>query len=480
MDARQRLVLLNAELKRRFKLARKKYDFTDYNFPLQKEILQDLARFQAWQCTRRFGKSTSFGKKALNIAVNNPGAKILYLALTRDSAIGILWGILENELKQQGMVEGIDYKTDKTNAVFTFRGSDESDPFKGGGTIKFFGVNSNANEMKKILGQAYDLVGIDECGSMTVDMQVLILQMILAALSDRRGSLVLLGTAENIPNTFFEEVTSEKEKSLDWKIYKCSTVDNPYMAKQFKEDMEMILRNNPLAAETSWFRTHWLNEWCADDDLIIIKNNPDLNHIEKLPESDNWIYGLGVDLGFNDATSFVIGAVSSDYEHYYTVEAFKASGMDFTDTANIIKKYNSIYGFTFAVVDGANKQGVAEMQRRHDLGLTLESADKTDKATFLRLMADDYKQGRVKHVSTATTQLDEEQGQLMWIKGTDKEDPRCQNHLNDGQLYIWRKMRPYFEPKENKCKTPDEEMENQFKKELEEAIRAEEEMALLF
>lgn len=480
MNPRERLILLNAELKRRFKTGRKKYDFTDRNFPLQQEILEDHARFQGWQCTRRFGKSTSFAKKALNIAVNNPGSKVLYLALTIGSAVGILWDILEKELKQQGLLEGIDYKTDKTNAVFTFRGTDERDPFKGGGTIKFFGVNSNANEMKKILGQAYDLVGIDECGSMTIDMNVLILQMILAALSDRRGSLVLLGTAENIPNTFFEAVASGKENSLSWKVYKCSTLDNPYMAKQFQEDMDMILKNNPLAVETSWFRTHWLNQWCADDDLIIIRNDADINSIDALPDYDDWIYGLGVDLGFNDASSFVVSAMSSKSPYLYVADAFKLSGMDFTDVANTIKKLNEIYKFTFAEVDGANKQGVQEMQRRHDLGVTLNPADKTDKATYLRLMSDDYKQGKVKLVTTTTTQLKEEQDQLMWIKDTDKEDPRCQNHLNDGALYIWRKMRVYFEPLEEECKTPDQEMEEQFKKELEEARKAEEEMALLF
>jgi hypothetical protein len=95
-------------------------------------------------------------------------------------------------------------------------------------------------------------------------------------------------------------------------------------------------------------------------------------------------------------------------------------------------------------VDGANKQGVQEMQNRHDLGIKLNSAEKSDKATYLRLMNDDYLQGRIKHVGKDCEQLEDEQSKLMWIKGSDKEDPRCQNHCNDGALYIWRKMRTYF------------------------------------
>jgi hypothetical protein len=50
-----------------------------------------------------------------------------------------------------------------------------------------------------------------------------------------------------------------------------------------------------------------MNEWCADDDLVIIRFNNEINRIEKLPEYGDWIFGLGVDLGFNDATSFTVG-----------------------------------------------------------------------------------------------------------------------------------------------------------------------------
>lgn len=475
MDAAKLLKLHTEEIKRRFPTlalaVAEKHDFTDYNFPLQAQILQDKSRFQAWQCTRRFGKSTGFAKKVLNTIVNTPDSKALYLALTFGSSVGILWSIIEGELKSRSIEEGRDYRTDKTSGEFHFNN---------GGMLKFVGVNANYKEMDKILGQAYDHVGVDECGSMNVDMESLIMNKILASLTDRRGHLTLLGTSENIPNTFFEKVTSKQESSLDWSVYKCSTLDNPYMANQFKEDMDMILRNNPLAIEASWFKTHWLNLWCADDDLLIIRNDPSINEVDSLPDMKDWIYGLGVDLGFNDATSFTVNAMSPKSPYLYTLQSFKSPGLDFTGTAQIIRQLNQEYGFTFAEVDGANKQGVQEMQNRHDLGVRLTPAEKTDKAIYLRLFNDDYKQGKIKHIKGKCNPLTAEQSQLMWIKDSDKEDPRCENHCNDGALYIWRKMRTYFKAEVTPWKSKEQLMEDQFLKEGQELKEEMEEMSLLY
>lgn len=468
MSDRRLLALHLEEIKRRFpSVARVRYDYSDPIFHLQNKILADKSRFQGWQATRRGAKSTTFGKKACDCASNNPGSKVLYLALTLDSAKGILWDSIEKELTEKGVA---------------FKGYQREGRFEleNGSVIRFFGVDSNYKEMKKILGQAYDLVGIDECGSMTVDMQTLVMQMILAALSDRRGSLVLLGTSENIPNTFFESVMSGKETSLPWVKYVWDTSQNPYMAEQFKADKELILKNNPLAINASWFKTHWLNQWCADDDLVIIRFDENINSVDKLPDFDDWIYGLGVDLGFDDDSSFVVNAISANSPYLYRLEALKSPGLDFTGVSTVIKQLNSKYHFTWAVIDGANKQGVQEMQNRHDLGVTLEAAEKTDKASFLRLMGDDYKEGRIKHVKGKCKPLEDEQSQLMWIKDSDVEDPRCSNHCNDAGLYSWRKMRTYFKAEESQWKTKDQKMEDQFLEEANRIRQEEEELALLY
>lgn len=469
MDSASLLKLHLEELKRRFPAlalaAAEKYDFVDYNFKRQAAILADEGRFQAWLFTRRFGKSTTFAKKGCGVNANNPGSKTLFLALTLDSAKGIIQDAVEKELLEKN----VPFRLYEREGIFDF---------KNGAMFRCFGVDSNYKEMKKILGQAYDLVGIDESGSMTVDVETLIMQMILAALVDRNGSLVMLGTAENIPNTFYQKVTDGQHLDLPWSIHKGNTEESPYTGPNFKKEKESLIRNNPNVVKTSWFRTHWLNEWCADDDLLIIRHSEHLNETTDYPRGEVF-YCLGVDLGFNDASSFTVCAYSRNDPNLYVIESFKIGGMDFTDTANTIKTLQGRFDFYRIIVDGANKQGVEELKRRH--GIPLTNAEKTDKATFLRALSDDYKQGRVLVHKDKSKALIDEQSKLMWLKDTEKEDPRCENHCNDSLLYAWRECRNYLsQPEVSEWKTPDQKMEDQFLEEARQMLEEREELSLLY
>lgn len=441
-----------------------KPDFTDYNFPVQQQVLADPSRAQAWQCTRRAGKSTAWSKKCLNRLASDPGGKALYLALTLDSAKGILWDMIEQELD----AKKLSYKGYRQEGRFELWN---------GSTLRFYGVDSSYKEMKRLLGQAYVEVGIDEAGSMTIDMQTLVYQMIWPALSDRTGNLTLLGTPENIPQTFFQSVTENKETALKWSIHKWTAHDNPYMAKQWARDIDEFLRNDPNIANTSWFKTHYLNQWCADDDLLIVRVS-DYNLADKLPERKaGWLYVMGVDLGFNDASAFVVWAYHPDEKYAYVIRALKSREMDLTDVANQIKILRQQYPIYKIVVDGANKQGVEEMKNRH--ALPLEVAEKTDKATQLRIMSDEVRQGTVRLLPEAYD-LRDEWAQLQWKKGTSDEDPRCENHLSDATLYSFKLIMTNKEIPKEKTWSPDDQMKNLFEEESRRERERLQEMRFLF
>jgi len=447
MDAKdaRRLQVLLAELKRRGELYT---DFSDKRFEVQTTVLGDKARAQAWQCTRRAGKSTTFAKKALNRIVNNPGCKALYLALTLDSAKGILWDIVEGELDAKGIPHQ-DYKQEGRFEL------------KNGSSLKFFGVDATYREMKRILGQAYACVGLDECGSMTVDMETLVYQNIWPALSDHRGDLVLLGTPENIPRTFFQRVSEGKEQTLAWSVHKWTAYDNPYMAAQWAEMIADLMKNDPGVVNTSWFKTHYLNLWCADDQLLILTIDKH-NYVDELPEGELF-YVLGVDLGFDDASAFTVLAFNYLKRDIYVARSFKKPGMDFTDVANMINKLKSEFPIHKIVVDGANKQGVEEIKKRHVINM--QAAEKTDKNTHLRLLADDFKQGIIKIVRGECDDLVREAAGLQWKADFSGEDPRCENHCVDSALYGWRYTINNRKPIEEKIWTPDQLIEKQLRDE---------------
>jgi phage terminase large subunit len=447
MDAKdvRRLQAIVEELRRRGLAT---VEFSDERFKIQQQVLRDKSRAQAWKCTRRAGKSTTFGKKALNRIVNNPNNKALYLALTLDSAKGILWDIIERELDEHR----VPHQGYRQEGRFQL---------KNGSQLKFFGVDATYREMKRILGQAYACVGLDECGSMTVDMENLVYQNIWPALSDHGGDLVLLGTAENIPRTFFQRVTEGKEKTLDWKVYEWTAHDNPYMATQWSEMINDMIRNDPSVVNASWFKTHYLNMWCADDSLLIVHVDSH-NFVDGLPGRELF-YVLGVDLGYNDASAFTVLAYHPSIREIYVAKSFKHTEMDFTAVAETINRLKSEFPVHQTVIDGANKQGVEEIKRRH--GISLVSAEKTDKNTYLRLLADDFRQGVIKLVRGECDDLARELAELQWKSDYSGEDPRCANHNSDSLLYGWRYTMNTRTPTKEKIWTPDEQLRRQFQEE---------------
>lgn len=388
------------------------------------------------------------------------------MALTLDSAKAILWSVVEEILDEKK----IRYRPYKQPGVFEIE-PESAVARSQWSKLRFFGVDASYREMRKILGRKIKRVSIDEAGSITVDMDTLVYQMIKPALIDLDGYLTLLGTCENIPGTFFErELKALGDMSKIWKRHIWTTYENPYMSDKWGREIKEILEMNPLARNASWFRTHYLNEWCADDELLIIKHSESINESKVLPNGE-LLYCLGVDLGFNDASSFTVCAYSGRDPYLYVVESFKLSGMDFTDVARTIKRLQGDYEFYRIIVDGAAKQGVEELKNRH--GIPLVNAEKADKATFLRMLNDDYKTGVIKVFKDKCQQLIKEQEQLMWIKDTDKEDPRCENHCNDSLLYAWRECRNYlFKPEYSEWKSENDLMKEQEKREAEEMQRA--------
>lgn len=398
-------------------------------FGKQAGYIFDSSRFRSMLCTRRAGKSNGDVLDNFRIADQYPGSRLVYGALTLDSAVDIAWDIyleFADKLK-------INLKPNKSAYTLTWPNSTR---------VRFFGLDASEKQMRKLLGQKLRKASIDEAGSITVNMVRVCYQMIMPALADLAPNswLTLLGTCENIPNTFFEDVTMGKETTVPWSRHAWTAYDNPHMAIQWAQVIADLKASNPLVVEASWFKTHYLNIWCTDDELKIISYDEG-NIVTVLP-AIKWHYILGVDLGWNDATSFTVVAYSYDSPTVYFVESYKSSQMDFTDVANEIKNLEKRYEFVFYIVDGSNKQGVEEIRNRH--GIPLEPAEKSDKPTYLRLMRDDLITKKAMILDNGCDDLKLEWDSLQWKDAQkDKEDPRCQNHCSDSALYAWRKASHY-------------------------------------
>jgi len=427
----------------------------DPNFPHQTKFIKDDSKLKALFCTRRAAKSYTSGLYLVKECLENPGVNCLFIGLTRDSAKGIIW---------KDILKVINFKN---NLGIVFNETALTATFPNGSVIWVTGVDAEADEMNKLLGRKYKLVVIDEASMYSIDLGLLIYGILKPAMADLNGTICLAGTASNITSGLFFDITNSKEPG--WKLFQWTAHDNPHVAKQWQRELDEIKRDRPLFMETALFKQWYLNQWVIDEDAKVYKFTPERNTAPALPPalSGYWNYVLGVDLAHSpDSTAFVVGAYHEMTPDLYIPYAYKQTQMDITAVAEKIKELEHRFKFQVKVVDGANKQAVAELNNRH--GTNLIAADKTGKVDFIKLMNDELVQGKIKLVLGETKALynpdhklnpKEEKGEyetLIWetdangkVKEPKKEHPTLHNDAADCALYLWRYCFTYlFKPVE--------------------------------
>lgn len=319
--------------------------------------------------------------------------------------------------------------------------------FPNGSVIYLIGVDSSEDEKDKALGQKYKLVIIDEAASYSIDLHALVYGILKPATVDYEGTICLLGTSGNLTKGLFFDVTNNVEPG--WAVHRWTAHDNPYIAKQWQAELDDIAKNRPLFMETPLYKQWYLNQWVIDTDSLVYKFNSERNLYETLPNyvRGDWQYMLGVDLGYEDPSAFVVVAFHEHDKVLYVVDAYKKSKMDITDVANKIKELKAKYNIYKVVIDNANKQAVEEIQKRHQTPLI--PADKTGKNDFIEIMNAELIQARIKVSKRAGAELISEWQNLIWKeKGIKKEEnPACDNHLSDACLYAWRFCYSYLSEK---------------------------------
>lgn len=428
--------LILEELRTRAEM--RNFSVIDENFQKQAAFIRDPARRKAAKCTRRAGKTTAAQIGLVQACIENEGVDTLYIGLTYDTCRRLFWNPLKKLLKRYA--QKISYKLHESRLEVAFGN---------GAHIFCLGMNADKDQMEKMLGGKYKRVVVDESGSFRVDVEKMVEEMLWPALADLEGDIWLIGTPVEFTGSYYYKMTrDDKEPRLPgWSVHEWSGHDNPYMARQWQRELDDILKLRPRFMETPAYKRMWLGKWVIDSSRLVYKYMRDRNWVPELPGNHaDYNYGLGVDLGWDDATTFVLSAYATNSRKLYLMKPFKKSGMDITDVADKIKEYQRRYNILSVVIDGSAKQSVMEMRSRHGLP-GLEAADKRDKAEFIDLFNAELIQGEIVLVGPDTDIIEEEWANLIW--DPEKEDkrqehPGCENHLADAALYIWRKQYQYL------------------------------------
>ncbi len=418
--------------------------FGDESFAEQQAFLDDASSMRVVLCTRRAGKSYGAGLALFRAAYARAGVSCLYVALTRASAKRILW---KDVLKTIDRDRRLGCRFNETELSVTL---------PNGSVIYLLGMDADEGEKEKALGQKFATVVIDEAASFSIDLTELVYGVLKPAVADYRGQISMIGTPGNVKRGLFYDLTEGQDpgapgrwSKLGWSGHRWSARNNPHMRDKWAAEVADLRAANPRIEETPLFRQHYLGQWVVDDDARVyrfdVARNGYRGELPVVAGRGKWHHVVGLDLGFNDSTAWVVAAYHDNDRRLHIVESIKAEKLDITDVAVRTKALLSRYDVDRVVVDGANKQAVEELRRRHDLPMT--TADKTGKADFIELMNGDLIVGNVRvHLERAAS-LAEEWAGLVWdqrVVGRRVEHPACPNHAADAALYAWRHCFAYL------------------------------------
>lgn len=416
-------------------------------FKEQAAFIRSRARKKSLLCPRRAGKSEAGAIYLVLEAIRYPGARCLYIGLTRDTAKRIMWDKLKEVLRRAGI------DATPNEQELTLR-------LANGSAIRLMGLDAHEGMAAKVLGDHYRLIVLDEAASFRIDVKALIKTYLDPATSDDNGTIAMTGTPDpDEARGFFYEVTTGMEPG--WERHRWSTLDNPYMADKHRDRLAEIHELDPLYEDTDEYRCMYLGEWPREQGGRVYAFDRARNLVDEAPELAHHV--LGLDLGWDDDTALVEGGWADGDPTLYLTHAEKCPEMSLEEIAQRVRARTQGKRDVRIVVDGANKQAVMELRSRY--ALPLIAAEKTEKAHNVRLVNDDMRRGRVLVVRgtcgpliTEWTGCDEDGRQvpgataLVWdsraLNGKvprKVEDPRCANHAADSALYLIRASRAWRE-----------------------------------
>lgn len=394
-------------------------DLLATSFPEQTDFIKDESKLKFALTCRRAGKSYAAALMLYDKCINGSDITCAYIGLTRDSAKNVIIPHLK-EIKKN------------FNIKCRFMKSPASVQFPNGSSILFFGINDTEEEREKLLGQHFKLAIIDEGASYNIDLKAAIKDFIQPTLWDDDGQLVIIGTPGNLRN-YFCDITEGRIPG--WSRHFWLADKNPRVREQYLKEIEEQKALYPNIEEDSGFQQHYLGKWTIDETKKAYKCRT-ANYIESLP-NNNYHYILGMDLGWEDENSFVVGAYADNDPTLYFIYSYSKNHMLMDDVIDKIKEIESKYTIENYIIDAANKQYVEEL--RYRTKRPFKPATKQEKINYVHLMNSDFAKLKLKVIPTSCQSLLKEYDYLT-IDDSNPLKPKILggDHNADAALYLWR------------------------------------------
>ncbi len=412
-------------------------------FGPQRKFAKSKAKYLIACCSRRAGKSYSIAYKLLEKAIQYPQSICAYVTLTRDVAKDIIWDPLRELAKA-------------ANIPLKFKKNSGDIELPNGSKIILRGCEDK-RQAEKLRGLKYPIVVIDEAQGIPSYLKYMIDEVIEPATIDYVDSqIVLTGTPNATCTGVFHSAVHDLEEMKGWETHSWTMEDNIHLQKVQQQQgrsvgdyIRILATKRGVTLQHPSILREFRGQWVKDTESSVYKYLPSRNNIyqdsyHKLVKTvDDWEFVMGLDLGWNDKSAFVVSRYSPTAGKFVVVDSFSDSEMSTDAIARKVAHFYALYGDMPIVADsgGYGKSICEELASTYSLPII--PAEKTKKATFIEFVNADLRSGALKILVGPNSDLCEHLSLLQWSdkwaeKGVPKEDKSSPNHLPDALLYSAR------------------------------------------
>lgn len=396
-------------------------------FDKQREYIDDVSKKRLVRAGRRGGKTTTLAKEAMIVSIRHPGGVIPVVQLSRQSQASKQY---VSTVEEQFKLLGFDFRYDPLRGVIRL---------PNGSRIEIV-TGSDISELDKLRGGKYRLVQFDEAASFRPSViGPGIRDIVQPALMDYDGQLTLAGTpGVALAGEFYKASVGE---SKGYSQHYWTAESNPHIP-HFRSWLDRLCAEEGWGMEHPTIQREYLAQWVTDSKGLCYPFNATKNEVERLPDlAGPWKYHLGIDVGYNDSTAFVVWAEHSEDAAAYCVKSFKKRQMTPTDVAHAIMALEKQFTFARKVIDtgGIGKAYKEEIEQR--FFIALEQADKRAKAASIQVMADDITRGLLRWLGPTNQEYIEEMSILPWNTDFTAPSENFEDHLCDAGLYAYKLLR---------------------------------------
>lgn len=412
-------------------------------FAPQRKFAASKAQNLVACCSRRAGKSYGIAYKLLEKGIQYPQSICAYVTLTRDAGKDIIWGPLREIAKA-------------ANITLRFKKNSGDIELPNGSKIILRGCEDK-RQAEKLRGPKYPIVVIDEAQGIPQYLKYMIDEVITPATMDYVDSQICLTGTPNAAGVgvFFDAVHSNDEMQ-GWEVHEWTMQDNTHLQQvQAAKNItiaeyiagQALKRGVPITHPS--IQREFFGKWVKDTESNVYKYLPSRNDVYQQAyhatkaAADDWEFVMGLDLGWNDPSAFVVSCFSAKLGKFLTIDSFQDSEMSTDAIARKIAHFFSLYGDMPIIADsgGYGKSIVEELAATY--ALPIFPAEKTKKVTYIEFINADLRSGAIQILVGPNGELTEQLSLLQWAdrwaeKGVAKEDKSSPNHLCDALLYSAR------------------------------------------